>query len=251
MGWTSSLKITMLVLRRRERETPMSQIMKAASRSPPKLPSKRWLLQVFSSLVPHFLLDSSSDQTPLLVSSLVPSFPVSKLLSPNLTPVVLGITPRKKLRLTDPLSERLLKKPVSTLLPSRWSTTNSSPTDSLESSPITASTSRTPLNKDSIKRDSNNFTKTGWRETSNLESNTSLLLSVIPSVIHSRIPPVQLSTFSSSFPPLLPSFSVTILLTTISSETSQHQSDMLRNSSLTATALVRTQTASTSTTASN
>merc|ERR1712166_859409 len=194
---------------------PMSQIMKAASRSPPKLPSKRWLLQVFSSLVPHSLLDSSSDQTPLLVSSLVPSFPVSKLLSPNLTPVVLGITPRKKLRLTDPLSERLLKKPVSTLLPSRWSTTNSSPTDSLESSPITASTSRTPLNKDSIKKDSNNFTKTGWRETSNLESNTSLL-SVIPSVIHSRIPPVQLSTFSSSFPPLLPSFSVTILLTTIS-----------------------------------
>merc|ERR1712166_1444489 len=84
--------------------------------------------------------------------------------SPNLTPVVLGITPRKKLKLTDPLSERLLKKPVSTLLPSRWSTTNSSPTDSLESSPITASTSRTPLNKDSIKKDSNNFIKTGERD---------------------------------------------------------------------------------------
>merc|ERR1712166_87666 len=106
-------------------------------------------------------------------------------------------------------------------------------------------TSRTPLNKDSIKKDSNNFTKTWGNKISNSESNTSLPSSVIPSVIHSRIPPVQLSTFSSSFPPLLPSFSVTILLTTTSSETNQHQSDGLPNSSPTATLLERTQIPST------
>merc|ERR1711959_117009 len=65
----------------------------------------------------------------------------------------------------------------------------------------------------------------GWTEISNSENNTSPPLLVIPSVIHLRILPVQPSTFLSSFPPLLPSFSVTILLTTTSLET--HQSQLL------------------------
>merc|ERR1719453_136069 len=94
----------------------MSQTMKVALRSPPKLLSRRWLPQDASLLVLQFLLDSSSVQTPLLVSSLVTSFPVFKLLFPNLTPVVLGITPRKKSRFSDPDSERKLKIKKSTLL---------------------------------------------------------------------------------------------------------------------------------------
>merc|ERR1711998_130770 len=93
------------VWKRREKETNTNQTMKDASGSPPKLLSRRWLPQDASLLVPHSSLVSSSDQTPPLVSSLVPSFPVSKLLSPNLTPVVLGITPRKKLRPTDLATE--------------------------------------------------------------------------------------------------------------------------------------------------
>merc|ERR1712216_523513 len=135
-------------------EANTSQTMKVASRSPPKLPSKRWSPQVFSLLVPHSSLVSSSDQTPPPVSSLVPSFPVSKSLSPNLTPVVLGITPRKKLRPTDLNSERRPKKPVSTSSRPGASTTNSSPTDSLESLLRTVSTLRTPSKMDSIKKDS-------------------------------------------------------------------------------------------------
>merc|ERR1712071_610144 len=103
----------------------------------------------------------------------------------------------------------------------------------------TVSKSRT-VQKSSTKRDSRRSTTSGWPETSNSESNTSLLLSVIPSVIHLRILPVQLSTFSSSFPPLPPSFSVTILLIITSSETKQPQSSSLTILLLTATPLERT-----------
>merc|ERR1712070_4026 len=88
------------------------------------------------------------------------------------------------------------------------------------------------------------FDKERFEEISNSENNTLLPSSVIPSVIHSRILLVQLSTFSLSFLPLLPSFSVTILLTTTSSETPQLQLEMPNNFSNTATLLVRIQTLS-------
>merc|ERR1711943_81277 len=98
-----------------------------------------------------------------------------------------------------------------------------------------------PASQHSTEPDSTNSVS-GWTRTLNSEKPTLPPLLVIPSVIHSRIPPVQLSTFLSNFPLLLPSFSETTSLTTTSSETPPHQSIKVMLFSLDATPLVTTQT---------
>merc|ERR1711959_575559 len=113
MTWSSLSKISELVKKPREKqELLMNQTMMVALRSLLKPPLRRWLPQELSLLVLQLLLVSSLAHTPLLVYLLVTSYPVSKLPSPNPTPVVLGITPRRKSKSKRLSSDLRLKKKV-------------------------------------------------------------------------------------------------------------------------------------------